>query len=634
MRVRRSLAALLVLVLLLGVLAPTVLAAEIPGLEVKVELADGATSMAYGDTAQAVASSNVPEASEVTYTYAIAEGSTVAEVNEDDVITAIGTGSFTLKVTATAKDYDETKAYADGVTVVQRNATIVAKNQTIEESGTISQGVNCAIARNLAPGDKLVSVELQQNDSAQTIIPSDAVVKNAAGVDVSQYYDFDYQSGNYTVSTPPQETFAITDKPTGTVFYGDVFWLDTVNDDGEIVYWSANGVANVTDSGKVYITGVGDFTVTATKGSAPDAAKDTYYGEAEKATLIVTADDKRVYCGDRAPEYTYTITGFQGHDVWWWELEGEVYFDCDYTRHSEPGNYIIEPYGTLKADNYNIVYRSGTLKAVVWEYYDIDVVKTGDGTVKVDRSYAAPGKTVTVTVTPDWGGELRSLTVTDSRGYDVKLTYNRYQDVYTFEMPYRNVTVKAVFAETDLPFVDVSDWDWYSGGIRYVYENGLMNGTSSWYFRPTANTTRAMVATVLYRLEGSPRVSGGSGFADVKSGSWYDDAVTWASRYGIIKGYGDDTFGPNDSVTREQMAAMLYRYADYCRCDMTAGRTIDLSQYRDHGDVSTYAIPALRWAIGEEIITGRTGRFLAPDGTASRAEVAVMVARFAEDVIG
>ena len=633
MKVRRSLAALLVLVLLLGVLAPTALADEIPGLAVEVKLAGEATSMAYGDTAQAVASSTVAEGTQVTYTYAIAEGSAVAEVDEDGVITAIGTGPFTLKVTATAEDYDKTEAYAEGVTVVQRNATIVAQDQTIEEGGTISQDVNYAIAYNLALGDQLVSVELQQDASAQTITPSNAVVKNAAGVDVSQYYTFVYQPGNYTVSTPPQETFAITDKPTGTVFYGDVFWLDTANDDGETVYWSANGVAKVTDSGKVYITGVGDFSVTATKGSAPDAAKDTYYGEAKKAKLIVTADDKRVYCGDRAPEYTVTITGYKGWDDFH-VLKGTLLFNCSYTRHSKPGNYTIEPHGTLEADNYEIVYRNGTLKAVVWEYYDIEVVKTGDGTVKVDRSYAAPGKTVTVTVTPDWGGELRSLTVTDSRGYDVKLTYNRYQDVYTFEMPYRNVTVKAVFAETDLPFVDVSDWDWYSGGIRYVYENGLMNGTSSWYFRPTANTTRAMVATVLYRLEGSPRVSGGSGFTDVKSGSWYDDAVTWASRYGIIKGYGDDTFGPNDSVTREQMAAMLYRYADYCRCDMTAGRTIDLSQYRDHGDVSTYAIPALRWAIGEEIITGRTGRFLAPDGTASRAEVAVMVARFAEDVIG
>ena len=630
MKVRRSLAALLVLVLLLGVLAPTVLADPITSemtLTIGGQTVTKGMQLTFGYSTKNVSASLEPTVEGVTYEYRISTDSDegVARILSNGKFQVTGVGKFKIEVVATADDYDPTtftSAEINAVPLDLSDATIILVEDIFEYTGS---AVTPEISSVVLDGEELVY------DQDYT------VAADNAKTDVGTYNFTITGKGNYTGTA--SATWSIIEPQDHTVlpaaedltYNGYLQELLTPGDaEGKtITYgWSATGDFS-TEIPKA--KNAGEYTVYYKIGD-DEAVPVTV--TIDKAKLIVTADDKRVYCGDRAPEYTYTVTGFQGHDVWWWELEGEVYFDCDYTRHSKPGNYTIAPDGTLEADNYDIVYRNGTLKAVVWEYYDIEVVKTGDGTVKVDRSYAAPGKTVTVTVTPDWGGELRSLTVTDSRGNDVKLTYNRYKDVYTFEMPYRNVTVKAVFAETDLPFVDVSDWDWYSGGIRYVYENGLMNGTSSWYFRPTANTTRAMVATVLYRLEGSPRVSGGSGFTDVKSGSWYDDAVTWASRYGIIKGYGDDTFGPNDPFTREQMAALLYRYADYCRCDMTAGRTIDLSQYRDHGDVSTYAIPALRWAIGEEIITGRTGRLLAPDGTASRAEVAVMVARFVEDVIG
>ena len=629
MKVRRSVAALLVLVLLLGVLAPTVLAATFDnlGLMIRgVDVVDESITMTYGESAMATVT-GVPEGVEASCKYEITDASQegVANITSKGKLQITGIGTFKIKVTVTAESYDDGIITSKVITADRRDltgATVTLDNNSFEYTGS-----------EFAP--KIQSVVF--DDVVLTAADYDVTAEGASGTEIGDYTLKITFKGNYTGTasatwsiTKPQDHTVLPAAKKDLTYNGYSQKLLTPGEAEKPITYSRNATGPFT-ADIPEAKNAGDYTVYYKIGDDEAVAVEVTI---DKAKLYVTADDKRVYCGDRAPEYTATITGFQGHDVWWRELEGEVYFNCDYTRHSKPGNYTITPYGTLKADNYEIFYRNGTLKAVVWEYYDIDVVQTGDGTVKVDRSYAAPGKTVTVTVTPDWGGELRSLTVTDSRGNDVKLTYHRYDDVYTFEMPYRNVTVKAVFAETDLPFVDVSDWDWYSGGIRYVYENGLMNGTSSWYFRPNANTTRAMVATVLYRLEGSPRVSGGSGFADVKSGSWYDDAVTWASRYGIIKGYGDDTFGPNDSVTREQMAAMLYRYADYCRCDMTAGRTIDLSQYRDHGDVSTYAIPALRWAIGEEIITGRTGRFLAPDGTASRAEVAVMVARFAEDVIG
>ena len=310
-------------------------------------------------------------------------------------------------------------------------------------------------------------------------------------------------------------------------------------------------------------------------------------------------------------------------------------FACNYSqKYSKPGSrYTITPKG-LTADNYDITFKTGTLtvKDPLSPRFNVYVLDSKHGTVEADCRYARKGDVVTLTIKPDWGYELETLTVTDSHGYELKLTYHS-NGTYTFTMPRDNVTVKAIFTVRDMPFVDVPGDAWYAGGVRYVYAHGLMNGTGSWRFSPNRTTTRAMIATILYRMEGSPRVYGTSQFGDVEAGSWYEDAVIWATQNDIVEGYTSKTFGPNDPITREQMAAMLYRYADYCRCDMSAGRYVDLSKYSDMNEISDYAIPALRWAVGEEIIQGRTGKRLAPTDTATRAEVAVMLMRFCEDVI-
>lgn len=353
----------------------------------------------------------------------------------------------------------------------------------------------------------------------------------------------------------------------------------------------------------------------------------------KKAPLTVTADDIWVYAGN-TPKFTATIKGYvNGEDGR--VLKGELTFTCGYSqKYSKPGSrYTITPKG-LTADNYDITFKTGTLtvKDPLSPRFNVYVLDSKHGTVEADCRYARKGDVVTLTIKPDWGYELETLTVTDSHGYELKLTYHS-NGTYTFTMPRDNVTVKAIFTVRDMPFVDVPGDAWYAGGVRYVYAHGLMNGTGNWRFSPNRTTTRAMIATILYRMEGSPRVYGTSQFGDVVSGSWYEDAVIWATQNDIVEGYTSKTFGPNDPITREQMAAMLYRYADYCRCDMSAGRYVDLSKFSDMNEISDYAIPALRWAVGEEIIQGRTGKRLAPTDTATRAEVAVMLMRFCEDVI-
>ena len=197
-----------------------------------------------------------------------------------------------------------------------------------------------------------------------------------------------------------------------------------------------------------------------------------------------------------------------------------------------------------------------------------------------------------------------------------------------------NTTVYAKWTEapvSGLPFGDVKSADWFYNDVKYVYEKGMMAGTAADVFAPNATTTRAMIVTILYRLEGSPAVTGTSAFVDVPAGQWYTDAVNWAAANQIVKGTSATTFAPNDSITREQMAAILYRYAQYKGYDVT--KQADLSGYSDNGQVSAYAKDALAWANAAKLINGVTNTTLAPQGNATRAQVSAILHRFCDGVV-
>ena len=163
--------------------------------------------------------------------------------------------------------------------------------------------------------------------------------------------------------------------------------------------------------------------------------------------------------------------------------------------------------------------------------------------------------------------------------------------------------------------------------MRYVCENGLMNGTSKNLFSPGSAATRGMLVTILYRLENEPRCFGGVTFPDVAPGAYYEKAVIWASQNSIVSGYTDGTFRPDAPVTREQLASILYRYTRYRGLDVSAGETADLSGYADVRAISDYALPAMRWAFGEGILQGSNGK-LQPSGLATRAQLAAMLHRY------
>ena len=256
--------------------------------------------------------------------------------------------------------------------------------------------------------------------------------------------------------------------------------------------------------------------------------------------------------------------------------------------------------------------------------------KVGDnGTISVDR-YATEGDNVTITVSPDEAYMLDELTVT-ANGKEVEVKDNG-DGTYTFKMPSADAKIVVTFAEDpdwepapEMPFTDVNEGDWFYDVVLYAYDNGLMTGVSATEFAPNQTTTRGMIVSMLARLEGVTNAED-AGFADVADNDWYATAVNWAASVGVVNGYEDNTFRPNAPITREQMAAILYNYADYKGYDVSA--RADLSDYADAASISSWAEDVLAWANAEGLINGMTATTIDPQGATTRAQTAAMFERF------
>ncbi len=184
--------------------------------------------------------------------------------------------------------------------------------------------------------------------------------------------------------------------------------------------------------------------------------------------------------------------------------------------------------------------------------------------------------------------------------------------------------------ETTIQFTDVNENDWYYDAVKYVYVNGLMSGVSDTTFAPNANTTRGMIVTVLYRMENQPNVTIDNSFNDVKSTDYYGNAIYWAKQNNIVSGYNSTTFAPNDNITREQIAAILYRYAAYK--GYSVDKTSDLSNFNDTSNISNYALTPIKWAVSSGLISGMGDSTISPIGNASRAQIATILMRFIENL--
>lgn len=406
----------------------------------------------------------------------------------------------------------------------------------------------------------------------------------------------------YLAGAATEETDGMTGKTATQFASGEVAWLlqsaQAAGDDGNIPQvW---GQTIGTDDSPIF-----------TSSSAAKVYKASFMDDQAEYAAVYGNNGTTIAAPSDPAKAGYTFSGWEGYTENM-QLTGDVTFTAVWEANSIPP--IIPPTVTT---------------------YAITTPDTEHGTVAVSPSWASQGTTVTITVTPDEGYELEALSVHDSQDNEITLT-DKGNGKYTFTMPAGRVKVAASFAAITpepLPFADVDEGDWFADAVRFVYENGMMNGTGADTFAPSGTASRAEIVTILYRLEGEPVVDDAADFDDVEDSAWYAGAVRWAASEGIIGGYGNGLFGTGDPVTREQFAAILYRYAVYKGYDVSIGEDTNILSYADFADLSEYAIPAMQWACGAGIVTGTSESTLSPQGSATRAQVAAMLMRFCEYIL-
>lgn len=349
------------------------------------------------------------------------------------------------------------------------------------------------------------------------------------------------------------------------------------------------------------LSGGGKVTLTLERGNLPDGAVVTVSGTDEAGNAVTMTDNGDGTYSATLPNKTQTYTFIAAYD----------------------GSQTIAPktdFTTVKVQQ-----RSSGGGEPAKPSFPVKIANSGDGVAKVDKSYASAGAKVTITVTPGRNGSVQRITVTDEDGERLKLTENR-DGTYSFTMPNGAANVYARFSGSGLPFADVPSGSWYYDDIAYVYDAGLMTGLTATAFGPNLSNTRSMIVTILWRMENEPAAKHGCPFADVRRGSYYEQAIAWASENGIVTGFDASTFAPDRAITREQLAAILFRFAAYRGMDAVTLRE-NLSSFQDQAAISAYAVSALNWAVGEGLMQG-TGDKLEPTGNATRAQVAAMLRRF------
>lgn len=349
------------------------------------------------------------------------------------------------------------------------------------------------------------------------------------------------------------------------------------------------------------LSGGGKVTLTLKRGNLPDGAVVTVSGTDEAGNAVTMTDNGDGTYSATLPNKTQTYTFIAAYDGSQTIAPKTDFTTVKVQQHSSGGGEPAKPSFPVKISN------------------------SGDGVAKVDKSYASAGAKVTITVTPGRNATVQRITVTDEDGQRLKLTENR-DGTYSFTMPSGTANVYVRFSGSGLPFADVPSGSWYYDDVAYVYDTGLMTGLTATAFGPNLSTTRGMIVTILWRMENEPAARHGCPFADVRRGSYYEQAIAWASENGIVTGFDASTFAPDRAITREQLAAILFRFAAYRGMDAVTLRE-NLSSFQDQAAISAYAVSALNWAVGEGLMQG-TGDKLEPTGSATRAQVAAMLRRF------
>lgn len=484
----------------------------------------------------------------------------------------------------------------DGASLNAGNHNVIVDGGTLDESIANSLGDSVKYAPTITTHPK--NVEVKEKETATFTV-------EATGSDLSYQWQQSTNNGskwtNITGETNTTYTIATT-----TMDMNDTQYRCVVeNDIGKVTSDAATLTVTAIPTYSITVETDGNGTAFASPASAP-----------EGTTITLTAVPNSGYHFDRFEVVSGDITITNNTFTMPAEpVTVKAVFDRDSSggaHHPDAGSTT-----TTSSDRYEIETPS-----------DVE-----NGSVKVSPSKAEKGDTVTVTVTPDDGYALDKLAVYDEDGDKLDLN-DKGDGKFTFQMPKGDVSIEVSFAPIEdetskADFSDVPADAWYAEAVQYVYENGLMTGTSDTTFSPDLTTSRSMIATILWRMAGSPVVNYAMDFADVPADQWYAEAVRWASSEGIVGGYGNGSFGTGDPITREQFAVMLYRFAQKQGYDVSVGENTNILSYTDVSAVSEYAIPAMQWAVGSGVITGM-GDTLAPQGETTRAQAAMMLMRFFE----
>lgn len=559
---------------------------EIKDNEVKADVATGATNSTVDTekiTTEAAQNAATTVANTVATTKPIADKSELTENDKKDAVTAL-------------KNAGQVTVDADGT--ISKNVTVIKQTYldvTVTEYVIGDTDDTCKVTMNITPKYNLVAVATENNEAVDV----------AKGVAYLQgQYLMNAGKTEVTVTLPTQ----YANKKVYITHKDDVY-IATADENGKITF-TTNGFSPFTFALS------NPNVVAEVNGNAYKSLKEAIDAAQTGATIVLQKD-----CTEKVTVAGKSLTI---------NRNGKTFNEANVTVGS---NCTKE----VKNDTIVVTYTkpSSGGSSSGKTTYKVTTSAVNNGGVNASPSNAEKGATITITLSPDKGYKLDKLTVTDGSGKTVS-TVKKSDTVYTFTMPASAVKVgvsyvKATETPSETKFNDVSANDWFASAVDYVTGKGMMNGTADNTFSPKANTTRGMVVTVLYRLENQPSTSAAS-FTDVASGAYYANAVAWANANGIVSGYGSGKFGPNDKVTREQLAAILYRYAQYKKYDVSVGEDTNILSYDDAQSISSYAIPAIQWACGAGVVTGKSGSKLDPKGNATRAEVAAMLMRFCENV--
>lgn len=517
-----------------------------------------------------------------------------------------------------------------GAFITARGDNVTIQNITIDTNENAKHGVQFYCVK----GGEMDKVTVNGGYFTSVIVNgAEATIKNSIlNLDEGQgYTNIEFAVGSSVTTVPKVTIENVTVTPNRPVVYMDKTTFDRI----QALSGTSSGITR-DELNEQYVKGA--FLYYNKDGSItpnPDTLPTITFNPTEGSIADSAKKQKINISGHLDSLPTASRSGYR-LDGWYTEVEGgeKITTDTLFTKDTT-------------------VYAQWSKKSSSSSRYDgyITIINPKNGEVSVSDDWAYEDDKITLTITPDDGYEVDKIEIVDDEGDKIDAKKVDDEDnKYTFRMANCDVTVTVTFKEegkttedtdkeedkddeettetTELNFTDVKESDWFYKGVAYVVDKGIMSGVSENQFDPSGKLTRAMLVQMLYNMESRPACDAENAFMDVPVGQWYTDAVIWANDAKIVSGMGEGLFAPNMEITREQMVAMLYNYAKYRGYDVTA--SADLSAFADTASVSAWAQPAMQWAVAEGYISGMGDSQLAPQGTATRAEIASVIMRFME----